>query len=205
MVFIFYFLYPTEGIDSSENDENDTNELQGRHRASDAEKFLRPHPGSHEFIRRADILQDKDSKPDNQKTDKKIHKKGLKTFIADAADRQDDIVTNLMTDIFDMCIDRPVVEEIRIAHDLTHEILTGNDLPFPGDDVLEELEFGFCQERFRVSPDDHQLRLDQSQVSVDETFFSGLRGSATQDGLDAHDDFLWTEGFADIVVGFEFK
>lgn len=62
-----------------------------------------------------------------------------------------------MTDIFDMRIDRSVIEEIRIAHDLAHEIFTGDDLPFPGDDVLEELKFGFCQERFRISSDDHQL------------------------------------------------
>ena len=46
-----------------------------------------------------------------------------------------------MTDILDMCVYGSVVEEIRIAHNLSHEVFSRDDFSLMSNDVFEELKF----------------------------------------------------------------
>lgn len=110
-----------------------------------------------------------------------------------------------MTDIFDMSIYRPIIEKIRISHNFSHQIISRDYLTLSGNDVFQNMEFGFRQKGLAASPDDFELRFDQSQVSVNQTFFSSLRSTTTENGLDTHDDFLGAKWFPDIIIGLELE
>ncbi len=73
--FIFSFLYPTESVESTENYEYHPEEFEGCNSSPDAKKFLSPHPWTDKFVRWAYILENDDTKTDNQKTYKEIHNK----------------------------------------------------------------------------------------------------------------------------------
>ncbi len=73
--FIFSFLHPTKGIESTENYENHTEEFECSNGPPDTEKFLRPHPWTDKFIGWSYIFENNDTKTDNQETYKKIHNK----------------------------------------------------------------------------------------------------------------------------------
>ncbi len=74
-----------------------------------------------------------------------MHKKKLKTFITDTTNCENNIVTNFVADIFYVGIYRPIIEKIRISHNLVHEIVSRHHFTFSSNDVFEKLKFGLCQ------------------------------------------------------------
>lgn len=78
-----------------------------------------------------------------------------------------------------MCIDSSVVEEIRITHNLSHEIFSGDDFSLMSNDVFEELKFRFSEEGLAISSDDLEIRFDETEISIYETFFTCLRCTAS--------------------------